>query len=202
MSEADIIESASRPARRRSWVWLIALALLVGLGFAVARHGRAHPVAAQPSGTDGGDSTVADVPPWPDIPGVSRAAVEEKIRALGVSLTQNPTYESGQATDSITGAELHVNIYRPSGGDVITGVQCAFMVNHLRVDATLVARAVQCVLPAVPATDQAAMSAWLISNAASADTSRSDDIDGLRVSVGRTGNLFAVTVGVPLPGTA
>ena len=137
------------------------------------------------------------------VPSVSRATVEQKIRALGVSLTQYSGYETGQVTDSVTGAELHVTVYLPDGGDLITSIQCVFIMNDIKVDAQLVARAAQCVLPAVPATDQAAVSSWLTANGTGVpvDVPRLYDIDGLRVSVSRIAKAFSAGIGVPLPAT-
>jgi len=214
MMEPDIIESRSRLARRRPWVWMIAAASLVGLGFVVVR-GHARPVAVQPpataaagrhslAGTTGANGgTASSLPQAAAVPSVSRATVEQKIRALGVSLTQYSGYETGQVTDSVTGAELHVTVYLPDGGDLITSIQCVFIMNDIKVDAQLVARAAQCVLPAVPATDQAAVSSWLTANGTGVpvDVPRLYDIDGLRVSVSRIAKAFSAGIGVPLPAT-
>lgn len=215
MVQPDIIESRPSSTRRRSWVWVIAVASLVALGFVVARNGRAPLVAAEPSATAGGRHSTADptgtgevgvdtvsgsAQPAP-VPSVSRAIVEQKVRALGVSLTQSSGSETGQVTDSTTGAELHVTVYLAAGDDGISGIQCLFVMNDIKVDSQLVARAGQCVLLAVPATDQAAVSSWLTANgtAVPAGQSRDYDIDGLRVTVGHITNAFSATSNMLLP---
>jgi hypothetical protein len=156
---------------------------------------------ADPTGTGGvGVGTVSGSRQPATVPTVSRAIVEQKIRALGVSLTQSSGSETGQVTDATTGAELHVTVYL-AGGDRISGIQCLFVMNDIKVDSQLVARAGQCVLLAVPATDQAAVSSWLTAKGTEVPTGQSRDygFGALRVTVGHITNAFSATSNMLLP---
>jgi hypothetical protein len=174
------------------------VAALVVVGFVVARNGHAQPVAAsQPSAS----ASASGSPHAVMVPGVSRAAVTRKLGALGVPIPSSGGLATGQVTDSTAGADLLVTVYSPGGGDTIAGINCVFILNDGKVDARLVGRATQCVLVAVPATDQAAVSSWLAANgpAVTVDTSRSYDLDGLRVTVGHAATAFSATLAALQP---
>jgi hypothetical protein len=187
---------------------MVAVAPLLAIGLVLARNGHGQHVAVQSStaaatGEHSAGAATASRPSQAAIPEVSRAMVEQKLRGLGVSLTPSAGYETGHVTDAATGADLHVTVYLAASGDLITGIQCIFTANDIKVNAQLVDRARQCVTPVVPVDDQTAVSSWLTANGTgvSVDSSRQYELDGLRVTVGRITTAFSVIITVPASST-
>ena len=208
-------DGASTPPRRSGRSRLVVRALAAIAAVAVVLAGvlfvRAFLVAL-PGGTTSGptasssrrDSAITgpDGPtgstPGAAIPGVSRAAAEQKLRALGVSVDRMSGYEIGQAADSASGVTAHVALYLGPGDDQVAGVGCVFLsFTKVTVDPPLVDRAIRCATSVVPAADQASVSDWLTANATvvhSASSPRRDEFGGLLVTVERSEMSFSVIV--------
>lgn len=102
-----------------------------------------------------------------EIPGASLVAVGRELTArFGMTLVAHAGIQAGQVNDPTLGLEVRVSVFPAAGQDSVGAVECAFIGGAGAVDDRLLARAGQCVMPAVPAKQRAAISAWLLASGA------------------------------------